>query len=77
MMITLNMFFFHPRSDESSHKPSAQCMFYNFKYSNQFLAYSFRGGIYKTNGVSPSKFSSTSTRIFVQAVKFPPFISRK
>jgi len=31
---------FHPRSEKWNHKPSAQCMFCHFKYSNQFLAHS-------------------------------------
>jgi len=30
---------FHPLSENSSHEPSAPCMFCYFKYRNQFLDY--------------------------------------
>jgi len=33
MIISISLWVFLPRSEESGHEQSAQCMFYYFKYS--------------------------------------------
>jgi len=59
--------YFLPKSEESSHEPSAQCMFFSVKYSNQRLSSSnwesFEKQTFIIHQTSPRGFSSNSTNI--------------
>jgi len=80
MMIIFAMEFFLPTSEESSHEPSAQCMFCHFDIAMDFWFLQSCGVLYKPTR-HPSEQIATifqaTAQIIVQTVKFHRFISHK